>query len=156
MKCFNCGSEEDKVIDSRLIDDGSCIKRRRECLNCGKRFTTYETIETIPILVIKNDKTRELFNKEKIKNGIIKACEKRPISIAQINEIADYVEKEIQNSLKNEVETKVIGELVIKKLKELDEVAYIRFASIYRKFTDATSFIEVLNDLMKNNNINNS
>lgn len=149
MKCLNCGHDEDKVIDSRVIDDGKCIRRRRECLNCGRRFTTFETIETTPILVIKNDQTREPFNKEKIKNGVIKACGKRPVSMEQINELVDNVEKEIQNTLKSEVETKFIGNLVMDKLKSLDEIAYIRFASIYRYFTDATNFIDFINEFNK-------
>lgn len=149
MKCLNCGHDEDKVIDSRVIDDGKCIRRRRECLNCGRRFTTFETIETTPILVIKNDQTREPFNREKIKNGVIKACGKRPVSIEQINELVDSVEKEIQNTLKSEVETKLIGSLVMDKLKSLDEIAYIRFASLYRYFTDATNFIDFLNEFNK-------
>jgi len=147
MKCLNCGSEEDKVIDTRVVNDGACIRRRRECLSCGKRFTTFETIETTPILVIKNDNTREPFNKDKIKRGIIKACEKRPISIDQIDELVDSVEKDIQNSLKTEVESKQIGELVVNKLKALDEIAYIRFASVYRQFTDVTNFLSYINGL---------
>lgn len=155
MKCLNCGHDEDKVIDSRVIDDGTCIRRRRECINCGKRFTTFETIETTPILVIKNDQTREPFSREKIKNGVIKACGKRPVSIEQINELVDNVEKEIQNTLKSEVETKFIGKLVMDKLKSLDEIAYIRFASLYRYFTDATNFIDFLNEFNKKNEINN-
>ena len=153
MKCLNCGSEEDKVLDTRVVNDGTCIRRRRECLKCGKRFTTFETIETTPILVIKNNQTREPFNKEKIKNGLIKACEKRPISISQIDELVDSVEKEIQNSLKGEVESKYIGELVINKLKQLDEIAYIRFASVYRQFTDVTNFINFLNGLSGNDKL---
>lgn len=153
MKCLNCGHDEDKVIDSRVIDDGTCIRRRRECLNCGRRFTTFETIETTPILVIKNDQTREVFDKEKIKSGVIKACGKRPVSIEQINALVDSVEKEIQNTLKGEVETKFIGNLVMDKLKNLDEIAYIRFASVYRYFTDATNFIDFLNEFQKKNDI---
>lgn len=147
MKCMFCGNEEDKVVDSRVINEGLSIKRRRECLKCGKRFTTFETIETTPILVIKSNQTREPFNKDKIKVGLIKACEKRPISLAQIDELIDEIEKDIQNSLKGEVESKYIGELVMNKLKELDEIAYIRFASVYRKFTDATNFREFLKDI---------
>lgn len=142
-----CGNDEDKVIDSRIINDGLSIRRRRECLRCKKRFTTFETIETTPILVIKANNTREPFSRDKIKAGIIKACEKRPISSLQIDELIDEIEKEIQNSLKGEVESKVIGELVMNKLKNLDEIAYIRFASVYRKFTDATNFRDFLNDI---------
>ncbi len=147
MKCLFCGVDEDKVIDTRIINDGTCIRRRRECLSCGKRFTTFETIETTPILVIKNNQTREPFNKEKIKSGIIKACEKRPVSMSQIDALVDSVEKDIQNTLKSEVETKYIGELVMNKLKVLDDIAYIRFASVYRQFTDVTNFINFLNGL---------
>lgn len=147
MKCLFCGVDEDKVIDTRIINDGTSIRRRRECLSCGKRFTTFETIETTPILVIKNNQTREPFNKEKIKSGIIKACEKRPVSMSQIDALVDSVEKDIQNTLKSEVETKYIGELVMNKLKVLDDIAYIRFASVYRQFTDVTNFINFLNGL---------
>ena len=147
MKCLFCGEDEDKVIDTRIINDGTCIRRRRECLSCGKRFTTFETIETTPILVIKNNQTREPFNKEKIKSGIIKACEKRPVSMSQIDALVNSVEKDIQNTLKSEVETKYIGELVMNKLKVLDDIAYIRFASVYRQFTDVTNFINFLNGL---------
>jgi len=147
MKCLTCGCDESKVIDSRMIDDGSSIRRRRECLNCGKRFTTFETIETTPILVIKNNQTREPFNKEKIKSGIIKACEKRPVSISQINDLVDEIERDIQNSLKSEIETKKIGEMVMEKLKKLDEIAYVRFASVYRQFTDVTNFINFLKNI---------
>ena len=146
-KCLFCGNDEDKVVDSRVIEDGACIKRRRECLKCGRRFTTFETVETTPILVIKNNQTREPFNKEKIKSGLIKACEKRPVSMAQINEICDSIEKEIQNLLKSEIESKKIGELVMDRLQKLDEIAYIRFASVYRQFTDITNFINFLNEM---------
>lgn len=147
MKCLFCGNDEDKVVDSRVIEDGACIKRRRECLKCGRRFTTFETVETTPILVIKNNQTREPFNKEKIKSGLIKACEKRPVSMAQINELCDSIEKEIQNLLKSEIESKKIGELVMDRLQKLDEIAYIRFASVYRQFTDITNFINFLNEM---------
>lgn len=147
MKCLTCGCDESKVIDSRMIDDGKSIRRRRECLKCGKRFTTFETIETTPILVIKNNQTREPFNKDKIKSGIIKACEKRPVSISQINDLVDEIERDIQNSLKSEIETKKIGEMVMQKLKQLDEIAYVRFASVYRQFTDVTNFINFLKNI---------
>lgn len=147
MKCLACGNEDSKVLDSRVVNEGTSIRRRRECLNCGKRFTTFETIETTPILVIKANQTREPFNKEKIKSGIIKACEKRPVSISQINDLVDEVEKEIQNSLKSEVESKFVGELVMQKLKKLDGIAYVRFASVYRQFTDVTNFINFLNTI---------
>lgn len=147
MKCIFCGHTDSKVLDSRNSDENNSIRRRRECLNCGKRFTTYETIETAPILVIKNDNSRQQFDAEKIKRGVIRACEKRPISMAQIDQLIDEIEKEIANSLEQEVKSSTIGEMVMKKLKVLDEVAYIRFASVYRKFTDITHFVDFINEL---------
>ncbi len=149
MKCIFCGHTESKVLDSRNSDENNSIRRRRECLGCGKRFTTYETIETAPILVIKSDNSRQQFDAEKVKRGIIRACEKRPVSMAQIDQIIDEIEKEIANSLEQEVKSSTIGEMVMKRLKTLDEVAYIRFASVYRKFTDVTHFVEFINDLEK-------
>ena len=137
---------ESKVNDSRLTDDGSSIRRRRECLKCGKRFTTYETVETTPILVIKSDGTRESFNPEKIKSGIIKACEKRPVTMNQINNVVANIEKTVHNSLNNEVKSKEIGELVMEELKGLDEVGYIRYASVYKKFKDVSNFVAFLNE----------
>lgn len=145
MKCMYCGCEESKVIDSRSTDSNS-IRRRRECLSCGKRFTTYETIEFTPILVVKTDGTRQAFNPNKIKQGIIKACEKRPVSMQQIDKMVQDIEKEITSSLDQEVSSYRIGELVMAKLKELDEVAYIRFASVYRKFKDITHFKKFLDE----------
>lgn len=147
MKCIFCGCADNKVLDSRNSDENNSIRRRRECLGCGKRFTTYETIETTPILVIKNDNSRQQFDAEKIKRGIIRACEKRPVSMAQIDTLIDEIEKEIANSLEQEVKSSAIGEMVMKKLKNLDEVAYIRFASVYRKFTDITHFVDFINNL---------
>lgn len=147
MKCLGCGNLESKVLDSRVVEDGKSIRRRRECLNCGKRFTTFETIETTPVLVVKNNGTRETFNKDKIKSGIIRACEKRPVSIDQINSIVNEIEKEVQNSLKSEVESKFIGEAVMTKLKKIDGIAYVRFASVYRQFTDVTNFINFLKNM---------
>ena len=147
MKCIFCGNTESKVLDSRNSDENNSIRRRRECLGCGKRFTTYETIETAPILVIKNDNSRQQFDAEKIKRGVIRACEKRPISMAQIDQLIDEIEKEIANSLEQEVKSSQIGEMVMQKLKVLDEVAYIRFASVYRKFTDVTHFVDFIKDL---------
>ncbi len=146
MKCIYCGHLESKVNDSRLTDDGSSIRRRRECLKCGKRFTTYETVETSPILVVKTDGTREAFNPEKIKTGIIKALEKRPVSMSQINQAVDNIKKTVHNSLNNEVSSKEIGELVMEELKALDEVGYIRFASVYKKFKDVSNFVTFLNE----------
>ena len=149
MKCLFCGNEESKVIDSRSAEETNSIRRRRECLGCGKRFTTYETIETTPILVVKNNGERELFNPAKIKNGIIKSCEKRPVSMHQIDTLVAEIEKKVQNSLDEEVSTKKIGEYVMEGLKTLDEVAYVRFASVYKKFSDISTFFEFINDYEK-------
>lgn len=146
MKCIFCGDTESKVIDSRNSDENNSIRRRRECLNCGKRFTTYETIETTPILVIKNDNSRQSFDPDKIKRGIIRACEKRPVTMAQIDEMVSNIEKEIANSLEQEVSTSKIGEMVMTRLKNLDDVSYIRFASVYRKFTDTTHFVDFIKE----------
>ena len=146
MKCKFCGCANSKVIDSRLNEDGTSIRRRRECAQCGKRFTTFEEYETIPILVVKSDGSRQPFDREKIKKGIIKACEKRPVAILQIEQVVNDIEKEIYNTLAQEVSTQTIGELVMKGIRELDQVAYIRFASVYRQFTDVSNFIELLDD----------
>lgn len=137
---------ESKVIDSRNADETNSIRRRRECLGCGRRFTTYETIETTPILVIKNDNSRQPFDKDKIKRGIIKSCEKRPVSMSQIDNVVNEIEKQLSNSLEQEVLSSKIGELVMEKLHDLDEIAYIRFASVYRKFTDVTHFMKFVAD----------
>lgn len=145
MKCVYCGREESKVIDSRSTDNNS-IRRRRECLVCGKRFTTYETIELVPILVIKSDGTRQAFEPNKIKRGIIKASEKRPVTMGQIDNLVQEIEKEIANGLDQEVQSSKIGEMVMSKLKDLDEVSYIRFASVYRKFKDITHFKKFLDE----------
>ena len=142
MKCPFCGFDESKVVDSRSTDDNTTIRRRRECINCNKRYTTYEKIEDIPILVIKRDSTRENFNKEKIINGLIIACQKRPISRRQIEEIAEDIEKSISNKMLTEVETKVIGEMIMERLKKIDEISYVRFASVYRQFKDINTFLE--------------
>ncbi|MBQ4267790.1 MAG: transcriptional repressor NrdR, partial [Clostridia bacterium] len=134
MKCPFCGYEESKVIDSRPTDEGEKIRRRRECISCGKRFTTYEIIESVPIVVVKKDKSRQAFDRVKLFNGMLRACEKRPVSIEQLDKVVSEIEAELQNSLDREVTSVHIGELVMDKLKELDEVAYIRFASVYRQF----------------------
>ena len=147
MKCLFCGCENSKVLDSRSTEETNAIRRRRECLGCGKRFTTYETIETTPILVIKNDGSRQPFDILKIKSGIIKACEKRPVSLNQIDQMCVEIEKQVQNSLSQEISSKEIGELVMEKLKHVDQVAYVRFASVYRQFKDATNFIKFLNEI---------
>lgn len=148
MKCPFCGYEEDKVIDTRQIDDGTSIRRRRECLKCGRRFTTYEKIETIPIMVIKKDKSRQPFSREKILNGLMRACEKRPVSVADLEGIVNEIESYIYNSTQREITSKEIGEMVMAKLKELDEVAYVRFASVYRQFTDLNTFMTELRKIL--------
>ena len=142
MKCMYCGCEDSKVIDSRSTDDGKSIRRRRECIKCGKRFTTFETVEVIPFLVIKRDGTRQLYDRTKLKNGILRSCEKRPISMAQIDAVVDSIEKNLFNSLEQEVTSQKIGDLVMEELKVLDEVAYIRFAAVYRQFKDSATFFE--------------
>lgn len=152
MKCPYCGYNESKVIDSRSTDDDINIRRRRECLKCGKRYTTYEKIEDIPILVIKRNQNREYFDKLKIINGIIKACQKRPVSRAQIEEIADHIEKKLSNDMVTEVSYREIGEMVMEALKKIDEVSYVRFASVYRQFKDVNTFIEEIKKLMSNKN----
>ena len=148
MKCPFCSYEESKVIDSRPTDEGERIRRRRECLKCQKRFTTYEVIESLPVVVIKKDKSREVFNRVKLFNGMLKACEKRPVSVSDIEHAIDDIETVLQNSLDREVTSEYIGELVMEKLKALDEVAYVRFASVYRQFKDISTFMEELNKLL--------
>lgn len=148
MKCIFCGYLESKVIDSRHTEEDSAIRRRRECLNCGKRFTTYEKIDNLPMLVVKKDGSRQMFDSEKIKKGIIKACEKRPVPLKSIEELANNIEKKIFNSLKQEITTIEIGEMVMQGLKELDDVAYVRFASVYRQFKDLNTFLEELNKML--------
>lgn len=151
MKCPFCGYEESKVIDSRPTDEGQRIRRRRECLQCSKRFTTYEIIESLPIIVIKKDKSRETFNRDKLMTGLLRACEKRPVSIDTLDSMIDEIEVIIQNSLDREVSSERIGELVMEKLKKIDEVAYVRFASVYRQFKDINTFMAELNKLLKEN-----
>ncbi len=148
MNCPFCSYEESKVIDSRPTDEGQRIRRRRECLQCAKRFTTYEIIESLPIIVIKKDKSRETFNRNKIMNGLLRACEKRPVSIDMLDKMIDDIEAVIQNSLDREVTSEKIGELVMEKLKDIDEVAYVRFASVYRQFRDINTFMSELNKLL--------
>ena len=149
MKCLYCGCEDSKVIDSRSADEGRTIRRRRECVKCGKRFTTYETIEDTPVLVVKTGGTRQSYDPLKVKNGIIKACEKRPVSMEKIDELVDDVTKRIYNSMEQEVSSKMIGEIVMEGLKNIDEVAYVRYASVYRSFTDIDSFMAELQKLME-------
>lgn len=148
MRCPFCLFEESKVVDSRSTDDNTTIRRRRECLSCNKRYTTYEKVEDIPILVVKRDSTRENFNKEKIINGLIIACQKRPISRKQIEELAEDIEKSISNKMITEVESKLIGEMVMERLKNLDEISYVRFASVYRQFKDINTFLEEIKSLV--------
>ena len=148
MKCPYCSFEESKVIDSRPTDEGERIRRRRECLSCQKRFTTYEIIESLPIIVIKKDKSREVFNRDKLLNGLLRACEKRPVSLEKLENMLDDIEVVLQNSLDREVSSDKIGELVMDKLKEVDEVAYVRFASVYRQFKDIGTFMSELNKLL--------
>ncbi len=149
MKCIYCGYTESKVIDSRATDDFTKIRRRRECLSCGKRFTTYEVIEVTPVLVIKNDGTRQPFDRAKIEAGVIKACEKRPVSAAEIEALVSSVEKQVVNLMEQEIPSSKIGEMVMTELKELDDVAYIRFASVYRQFRDLTTFMQFINEFEK-------
>lgn len=148
MKCPFCGYEESKVVDSRPTDEGSRIRRRRECLKCQKRFTTYEVIESLPIIVVKKDESREAFDRNKLINGMLRACEKRPISIAEIEKATDEIEAVLQNSLDREVSSDTIGALVMDKLKSIDEVAYVRFASVYRQFKDINTFRDELAKLL--------
>lgn len=148
MKCPYCGYQESKVVDSRHSDDSTSIRRRRECLSCQKRFTTYETVESLPMIVIKKDNSRQSFDRNKVLNGMVKACEKRPVTMADLEQAADEIEQIIQNSLDREVSTEHIGELVMERLKPLDEVAYVRFASVYRQFKDINSFMAELNKIL--------
>lgn len=149
MKCMYCGEVDSKVVDSRAVDETNAIRRRRECLNCGKRFTTYETIETTPIMVVKNNGEREQFDITKVKRGIVKACEKRPVTMHQIDVLVSEIEKKVYNRLDEEISTKVIGEYVMEGLKELDEVSYVRFASVYKQFKDISMFFDFINDFEK-------
>lgn len=149
MKCPYCGCEESKVVDSRPTDEGERIRRRRECFQCAKRFTTYEVIETTPLMVVKRDKTREPFNRQKLAKGIMRACEKRPISLDQIDAIVDQVEAKIENTLDREVPSDIIGEYTMEALRNIDEVAYVRFACVYRQFQDIHTFMDELKRLME-------
>ncbi len=149
MKCLYCSCIDSKVVDSRATEDYKAIRRRRECTACGRRFTTYETIEVNPVLVVKNNGNRESFSAEKIRNGIIKSCEKRPVSTAEIDEVVEDIAKQVYNSMESEISTKEIGEMVMDRLKKLDEVAYVRYASVYRSFKDLSSFMAELKQMMK-------
>lgn len=149
MKCPFCRCMEDKVIDSRIVADGASIRRRRECTQCAKRFTTFENIEEVPIIVIKKNKAREPFDRKKIKDGITRACEKRPVSMDQIDNLLDSVQDSLEKMQTREVESSLIGELVMDKIHSLDEVAYVRFASVYRQFKDVTEFLEEVSHLLQ-------
>ena len=148
MKCPYCGYKESRVVDSRPADEGNSIRRRRECLSCEKRFTTYETMESLPMVVIKKDGSRQTFDRSKVLNGMIRACEKRPVPLAELERLADEIEQNLQNSLEREISTEAIGEQVMEKLKGVDEVAYVRFASVYRQFKDINTFMSELNKLL--------
>ena len=152
MKCPFCAFDESKVIDSRPADDGNRIRRRRECIKCGKRFTTFEAIETIPLVVIKKDNTRESFSREKIQRGLMKACEKRPVSMDMIEGIVTEIENILCNSLEKEITTTYIGDLVMERLKKADDVAYVRYASVHRQFKDINSLFEEVSKLLKEGN----
>jgi transcriptional repressor NrdR len=154
MKCPYCEFDESKVIDSRPTDENHVIRRRRECGNCKNRFTTYEKVEEIPLIVVKKDGTRESYNRSKLINGLIRACEKRPVSIDMVENMIDEVERTLHNELEREIPSKRIGELIMEKLKGLDEVAYVRFASVYRQFKDLNTFVEELTKLLNEKKIN--
>ena len=152
MKCPYCGYAESKVIDSRPAEEGSTIRRRRECLVCNKRFTTYEIIERMPLVVVKRDGSRQSFDKVKIMNGLVRACEKRPVALEQLEAIAKEIETELQSALEREISTAEIGEMVMVRLKDIDEVAYVRFASVYRQFKDINTFMDELTKLLGDRN----
>ncbi|MBQ2739056.1 MAG: transcriptional regulator NrdR [Oscillibacter sp.] len=148
MKCPYCGYSESKVIDSRPADENASIRRRRECLSCAKRFTTYETVESIPLVVVKKDGSRQSFDKGKILGGMIRACEKRPVPMAELEKISNAIELDLQNSMEREIRSEVIGEKVMERLRDVDQVAYVRFASVYRQFKDIDTFMTELTKLL--------
>lgn len=148
MKCPFCGYSESKVIDSRPADEGASIRRRRECLSCSKRFTTYETVESLPMVVVKKDGSRQSFDRRKVLGGMIRACEKRPVPLAELEKISEEIEQDLQNSMEREVSTEIIGEKVMDRLRSVDQVAYVRFASVYRQFKDIDTFMAELNKLL--------
>jgi len=149
MKCPFCGYSESRVVDSRPAEEGTTIRRRRECLSCQKRFTTYEIMEHLPLVVVKKDGSRQTFDKQKLVNGMLRACEKRPVPLAELQAVADEIELELLNSLEREIRTSDVGEMIMNRLKVLDEVAYVRFASVYRQFRDINTFMDELNKLLK-------
>ena len=152
MKCPFCGFSESKVVDSRPAEEGATIRRRRECLSCQKRFTTYEIMERLPLLVVKKDGNRQTFDNQKLLNGMLRACVKRPVPLAELQAVTDEIELELQNSFEREIKASDIGEMVMKRLKSLDEVAYVRFASVYRQFRDVNTFMDELNKLLHEEN----
>ena len=152
MKCPYCGYLESKVVDSRPADEWASIRRRRECLSCHKRFTTYETVESLPLMVVKKDGSRQSFDRGKVLGGMIRACEKRPVPLARLEKVAAEIEQELQNSMEREISTEVIGERVMENLRNIDQVAYVRFASVYRQFKDIDSFMEELTKLLAEQN----
>lgn len=154
MRCINCNCIESKVIDSRLNEDGTSIRRRRECINCGKRFTTYETIEMTPVYVIKKSGNRQAFSASKLKAGILKACEKRPVPIAKIDELVHNIERKVANSLDQEVTSNYIGDLVMEGLKDIDDVAYVRFAAVHRQFKDISTWLSEIETILKDKHVN--
>ena len=149
MKCPYCNEEDTRVIDSRPADDGNSIRRRRQCDKCGKRFTTYEKVETIPVMIIKKDKTREAFSRSKLEEGILRSCHKRPVSASQIQNCVNQIENDLYNLEKMEVDSSELGEIVMERIKDLDKVAYVRFASVYREFKDVNTFMDELKKLLK-------
>ena len=151
MKCPYCGYSESKVIDSRPADENSSIRRRRECISCGKRFTTYEAVESLPMVVVKKDGSRQSFDRRKVLGGMIRACEKRPVPLAELEKIAEEIEQDLQNSMEREISTEAIGEKVMERLRNVDQVAYVRFASVYRQFKDIDTFMTELNKLLADN-----
>ncbi len=156
MKCPFCGYTESKVIDSRPAEESTTIRRRRECLECSRRFTTYEIIERMPLVVIKRDGSRQTFDKVKLINGMVRACEKRPVALSKLEKIADEIEQELQSNLEREIKTVDVGEMVMNRLKNVDEVAYVRFASVYRSFKDINTFMDELSKLLTESNAKNS
>lgn len=153
MKCPFCSYSDSRVLESRPTEEGSAIRRRRECLSCRERFTTYERVETVPLMVIKKDGTRQEFDRSKILQGVIKACEKRPVPLARLEQMVSDIEQRLRNSMEQEVSSKTIGEMVMNELKQIDQVAYVRFASVYRQFKDIQSFLEELQTLLRENDV---
>jgi|SRR5690606_4798290 len=153
MKCPFCSYSDSRVLESRPTEEGSAIRRRRECLSCRERFTTYERVETVPLMVIKKDGTRQEFDRSKILQGVIKACEKRPVPLARLEQMVNDIEQRLRNSMEQEVSSKTIGEMVMNELKQIDQVAYVRFASVYRQFKDIQSFLEELQTLLRESDV---